>query len=177
VRHESFALLFSASGRIARKPFAVGVVVLYLLSFGARALLAPSELAHGGAILFALAQILLIGIWYALHARRLRDAGRGRGSAVGIAIAYGFGIALVMLIALLLNPPASSAAPEGGPPAARLAELLIVLYLIALLTGQPHLGVFGYMFIGIAMLVLAPIVIAPLFSLWAGTRRSVQQAA
>jgi uncharacterized membrane protein YhaH (DUF805 family) len=173
---DQLSSIVSTSGRIARKPFAISVVVLYLLSFGTRALLAPSVMAQGGGILFALAQMLLIWIWYALHARRLRDAGRGRGSAVGIAIVYGFGIALVMLVALLLNPPASGGAPDGGPPAAGLAELLLLLYLIALLTGQPHLGVFGYVLIGIAVLVLAPIVIALLFSLWAGTRPSLQPA-
>jgi hypothetical protein len=106
-----------------------------------------------------------------MHAKRLHDAGRGRGSAVGIAIVYGFGIAVVMLIALLLNPPASNGAPGAG-----LAEFLIVLYLIALLSGQPHLGVFGYLLIGIAVLVLAPLMTALLFSLWAGTRRSAQPA-
>jgi len=173
---DQLSSIVSTSGRIARQPFAIGVVVLYLLRFGARAPLAPSVMARGGGILFVLAQMLLIWIWYALHVRRLRDAGRGRGSAVGIAIVYGFGIALVMLIALLLNPSASSGAPEGGRPAAGLAELLIVLYLIALFTGQPHLSIFGYVLIGIAVLVLAPIVIALLFSLWAGTRHSVQQA-
>jgi uncharacterized membrane protein YhaH (DUF805 family) len=172
---DSLALFYSATGRIARKPFAIGVIIVYLASFGARALLAAPAMAHGGGVLFVLAQALILWVWYALHAKRLRDAQRSPASAVAIAIVYAFAIALVALIAMLLAPT-PAAAPEADPPAAGLAELLIVLYLIALLSGQPHLGLFGFILITILVLVLAPIVTTLVFSLWVGTRRSVEPA-
>jgi uncharacterized membrane protein YhaH (DUF805 family) len=172
---DSLALFYSTSGRIARKPFAIGVIVVYLVSFGARALLLNPVMAKAGIAPFVLVQALVIWAWYALHAKRLRDAQKSIGSAIGVAIVYAFAIALVALIVVLLVP--SPAVAPGAPfSSAGLGELLLVLLLLALLTGQPHLGFFGYILMVAAALVLAPLVTALLFSLWVGSRPGVDRA-
>src|SRR4051794_38703032 len=70
------AVLFSPSGRIAPKAFAIGIVGLYVVSFGSRLLLAQPVMVQAGVAPFVLVQIAVIWSWYALHAKRLHDAAR-----------------------------------------------------------------------------------------------------
>jgi uncharacterized membrane protein YhaH (DUF805 family) len=172
-RMELLSLFLSTGGRIARKPFAIAVIIVYVASFGARALLAAPVMAQAGIAPFVLVQALIIWTWYTLHAKRLRDAQRSIASAIGIAIVYAFAIALVAVIAALLVPT-PAAAPDAPATSAGLGDLLLVLLLLALLSGQPHLGFFGYILMIAAVLVLAPLVTALVFSIWVGTRRTVE---
>ena len=75
-RMESLALFTSASGRIAPKPFWLGVVAVYVASFLSQFLLAAPVTARASVLPFLVAQAAIAWAWYALHARRLRDAGR-----------------------------------------------------------------------------------------------------
>jgi uncharacterized membrane protein YhaH (DUF805 family) len=172
---DALALFTSPAGRIARKPFAIGVVVVYLVSFGSRTLLASPAVAQGGLAPFMVAQLLIVWAWYVLHAKRLRDAQRSPASAVAVAVVYGFAIALMALIAVELAPR-PGAVDAAGQPSAGWAEILIVLYLLALFSGEPHLGIFGTILVALMVLVLAPIVITLVFSIVTGARRSVEQA-
>jgi uncharacterized membrane protein YhaH (DUF805 family) len=175
---DTLALLFSPSGRIAPKPFAIGIVCLYIVSFGSRLLLAQSVMARAGVGPFVLVQIAVIWSWYALHAKRLHDAARGGGAAIAVAINYALAIVVVAIIAMLFAQPtpAADASVSSAAPSPGLAEVLLVLYLFALLTGDPHLGLFGYVLVGLLVLVLAPFVIALVFSVWTGTRPRVATA-
>src|SRR5262245_53408035 len=98
------ALFYSPSGRIARTPFAIGVVLVYLASFGSRALLAAPVMGQASVVPFMALQVLVIWAWYALHAKRLHDTDRTGASAIAIAIVYAFGVCAVALIAMLLTP-------------------------------------------------------------------------
>ena len=91
---ESLSSVFSASGRIARKPFAIGIVVVYGLMFLAQLLLSQPVTARLGIAPFAILQLALTWAWLALHVRRRRDASRSIDPAVGIAILYGLAIVL-----------------------------------------------------------------------------------
>jgi uncharacterized membrane protein YhaH (DUF805 family) len=170
---EPLALFFSASGRIAPKPFALAVAALYLVSFAARGLLATPVLMRGGMFPFALVQAVVVWSWFSLHAKRRRDAGRGIGAAIAVAVLFAIAVMLVMFVGLFTGMPGEGAALGDAPPAAGQAEIIIVIYLLALFTGDPHLGMFGYFLMGIFLLILAPIVTALLFSLWTGTRPSL----
>src|SRR6478736_2398347 len=94
---ESLAFL-SPSGRIARAPFALGIVLVYVLIFASQALLSAPVMTRSGVAPFAIAQAALTFAWYMLHARRLHDAQRSTGSALAIAVLYGLGVVLFMLL-------------------------------------------------------------------------------
>jgi uncharacterized membrane protein YhaH (DUF805 family) len=169
---DPLALFFSASGRIAPKPFALAVSAVYLVSFAARWLLATPVLVRGGIFPFALVQAVVVWSWFALHAKRRRDAGRGIGAAIAVAVLYAIAMTIVMFIGQFTGTPGEAVVPGEAQPSAGLAEIFIVVYLLALFSGSPQIGWFGYLLMGIFVLVLAPIVIALLFSLWTATRAS-----
>ena len=64
-------------GRLAPNPFALGVSAVYIAGIGTHILLS-SEVAGVRLWLFIIAQAALIGIWLALHIRRLRDTPRNQ---------------------------------------------------------------------------------------------------
>jgi len=170
---ESFASNLSASGRIAPKPFALGVAVVYGASFLSQVLISPPMTARGGIYAFVMVQVALAWAWYALHAKRLRDAGLPIGPALAITILYALAIVLLML---LVEPIIGPDVSPVGAQAPRNADLWVFLLLFAALTGQPDLGFFYVLALGILVLILTPIAIAIGFSIWAGTRPSVARA-
>jgi uncharacterized membrane protein YhaH (DUF805 family) len=172
---ESLASHLSASGRIAPKAFALGVVVVYGTSFLSQVLISPPMIARGGMYAFAIVQIVLIWAWYALHARRLRDAGLPVGSARAVAALYALALVLLMLVVEpILGPDASTLGAQTSRTG--FADLWVFLLLYAALTGQPDLGFFYVLALGTLALILAPIAIAIGFSIWTGMRPSVARA-
>lgn len=170
------SLLQSSAGRIARRPFAVAVIAVYLLSFASQVLLSPPVTGRLSVLPFIVTQAVLIGVWIVLHQRRLRDAGRPGGTAIGIAMVYALEIVLLTLLVWLLL----SAVPGDGGGAgseATILHLFVFLYFLSLLTGDPNLGALQVWVMGFAALMILPVVIALCFSIWAGTRPSVGQSA
>ena len=157
--------LISSAGRISRGGFAIAVVVVYVLSFLSQMLLSEPVLSRAGPWPFAAVQAALIWAWFVLHARRLRDAGHGSGMAIGIAIVYALAIVLLLLIVSAAMPSGTSAAPSTEKEAPTLLSLFLVLYLLALLAGDPSLGIFAYLLMGVAAVLLAPIAIAFVFTI------------
>ena len=78
--------LLSPIGRLARGPFALAVIAVYLASFASQLLLSAPVTAQVGVVPFVLVQVALIWVWIVLHAKRLRDAGRPTGIVIGIAM-------------------------------------------------------------------------------------------
>ena len=162
------ALAFSRSGRLAPRPFALAVTVVYLLGFATQVLLAEPTLVRAGIWPFALAQALLLWIWYALHAKRLRDADRGTGAALGIAVVNVLSILLLLaVVAVFLIP-----VPAEDTTGSVLGTWVAIVFLFAILTGAPALGFLGFILLAAAFVVLIPIVLAIGFSIWAGTQPS-----
>ena len=91
--------LFSPGGRLKPQPFVYGAIAVYAVGLASHWLTAPDVIARGGLWPFVAAQVVLIWIWFMLHARRMHDAGRGSGLAVGVALLYTLSIALLLIIA------------------------------------------------------------------------------
>jgi uncharacterized membrane protein YhaH (DUF805 family) len=165
------ALLFCRSGRLAPRPYAIAVILVYLASFLSQALLSAQVTGRAGLWPFALLQAALVWAWLVLHIERLRDAGRSSGLAVGIACLYMLALVLLLLVMVMIAATeASSGAAQAGQG---LLQFFIALYFIAMLIGSADLGIFGYWLMGFLALSLTPLLIALGFSIWTGTRRSV----
>jgi uncharacterized membrane protein YhaH (DUF805 family) len=172
----SLPAFLSASGRIAPKPFALGAAAVYVASFLSQFLLAAPVTARASVVPFLLLQIVVAWFWYSLHVRRLRDAGRPTGSAIALTILYALAIVLLLLVMLAIDAPGQPTGPETTPYT-NVFQVFLVFFLIGMILGDPNLGMFGYVMLGVIALVLLPIVIAIGFTIWVGTRPRVPEPA
>jgi uncharacterized membrane protein YhaH (DUF805 family) len=165
---ESFALFFSASGRLTPRPFARAVVAVYATAFLSQLLISPPVMLRIGLAPFALVQAMAIWSWSCVHAKRLRDADRPIGPAVAIAVLYALAMILLLLVIVLV-----AGMVLGGveAPSGAAADVLISSYLVSILASDRDPGFFAYVATGILALVFAPMLIAIGFSIWTGTRR------
>ena len=157
----SFAQFLSPCGRTSRNAFAMGAVLVYVLIVLSYLLVTPAVVTHSGVAPFALVQAALTYAWYALHARRLRDAGYGTGWALVIAMLYSLGVALFLLVDQVL----SVMEPKPG---ILFFILLVILSLYAIFGGW-HTPLLTVTF-GLLALVVVPLLITLGFSIWVGTR-------
>ena len=157
---------------LARRPFALAVVAVYLVSFASQMLLSAPVTTRLSVVPFVLAQIALIWLWIVLHRRRLRDAGRPSGTVFGVAFVYALQVVLLVLLVWIIvasNAGTSEAANTG----AGLLHLFMVLYLLGMMTGDPALAGLQLWLAGLIALMLVPVLIGLCFSLWAATRPSL----
>jgi uncharacterized membrane protein YhaH (DUF805 family) len=157
------------AGRMAPRPFALRIVGIYLLSFSSQFLLAEPVMALAGVAPFLVVQIVVAWMWYALHAKRLRDAGRSTGTAFAVMVLY----LLAILLLVLATIAANASGPADGADAKPLAtvfQIFLLLFLIGTVLSDPNLSVFGYVFLAALLVIMLPIVIAIGFSVWTGTR-------
>src|SRR6185295_9946731 len=137
-----FASFTSTQGRLARKPFALGVLGIYLAGIAAQALLSGAVTARAGLWPFIIVQAALIWVWLVLHVRRLRDAGQAPAAAIGVALVYTLALGV-----------------------------LLVLFLFAIVF-KPDFGVFTTILKGLILIAFLPALISLLFSIRAGMRKS-----
>jgi len=161
----------SQTSRIAGGPFILAVIAVYAVSFLSQMLLSAPVTARMSVVPFVLVQIVLIAVWIVLHRRRLHDAGRPTGVVIGIAMIYALEVVLLTLLIWIVSAPSgtSSFADDG----AGIFHLFTILYLLAVLTGDPNLGALQIWLMGFAVVMFLPILIAICFSLWAATRPSL----
>jgi hypothetical protein len=158
-------------GRLAPGPFMLAVIAVYLASFVSQALLSAPVTAQVSVVPFLLVQVALIWLWIVLHTRRLRDAGRPTGIVIGIAMIYALEVVLLVLLIWLIL---ASAGPSGGAGSdASIFNLFVILYLLGMMTGDPNLGALQIWMVGFAAVMLLPVVIALVFSVWTATRTSL----
>jgi uncharacterized membrane protein YhaH (DUF805 family) len=172
---ESLALLFSSHGRIARKPFVLAVLLVYVLIVASQLLLSKTVIARLNILPFALAQGLLLFCWYALHTKRLRDTGHGTGAATGIAVLNTLSVVLfLLLLELMLGISAMGIASKKEDQ--ELVAVLFIIFLLALFSpGNDPISAFYILsFVVLGMIALSPVIAAG-FSLWLGTRASAPQ--
>jgi uncharacterized membrane protein YhaH (DUF805 family) len=170
----SLPTFLSTSGRLAPKPFALGAIAVYLASFFSQFLLAAPVTARASVVPFLVFQIVIAWFWYSLHVRRLRDAGRPAGSAIALTILYALAIVLLLLVMLAIDAPGQSTGPDETPYA-RVVQIFLVFFLIAMILGDPNIGLFGYIVLGVVALTMLPILIAIIFTVWTGTRPRVAE--
>lgn len=166
---KSLSTIFSTAGRLAPKPFALGAAAIYVASFLSQFLLAAPITSRASVIPFLLVQIVIAWIWYSLHVRRLRDAGHPTGSAIALTILYALAIVLLLLVMLAIDAPGQPTGPEATPYA-HIFQIFLVLFLISMILGDPHMGIFGYVLLGVIALMMLPLVIAIVYTIWAGMR-------
>jgi uncharacterized membrane protein YhaH (DUF805 family) len=169
--------LLSPQGRLAPRAFTIAVIGLYIAVFCSQALLGGGVTGAFGFWPFMLVQAALAWVWFILHAKRLHDAGRTAGHAAAIAVLYMLGMVLLMLVVMLIisadpGQGANGSASGGGTGSevGGVVRVFVLLGMVALLFGNAGLGEFGYLLLGFMGLVMAPIVVAIVYSIWAGTR-------
>lgn len=161
----------STEGRLAPKPFWLGLLAVYLGGFVSQALLVGAVIAHAGLWPFVLVHGALIWAWTVLHIKRLRDAGQEPAGAIGVAAIYSLAIGLMLLLlAFFLVPPAPGA--DGQPAGSGWLGLFLVLAIFALLF-SPELGPFTAILKMLMVIALLPAALSAVFTLYAGMRRSV----
>jgi uncharacterized membrane protein YhaH (DUF805 family) len=165
----AFAAMFSTSGQLAPKPFALGAVAVYGVSFLSQFLLAAPITARASIVPFLLVQGVIAWLWYALHVRRLRDAGRSIGVVVALTAIYVLAIVLLLLVMVAVQAP-GSASGAGSGPFTEIFQVFLLLFLIGSVFSDPNLSVFGFIVLGVLALVMLPILIAAGFTIWAATR-------
>lgn len=140
-----FDLLFSPKGTIKPQPFAIVVVSIYLINIVAGSVLDGQFVKRAGPWPYLGIQLMLTWIWFAAHAKRLRDAGRGWTVAAVFAFLYAIGIVL------MINLVAASAAEvtESEPRVTLIGAIIAVLFINALFTGDI------YLIVGMVVLFLA----------------------
>jgi uncharacterized membrane protein YhaH (DUF805 family) len=170
----ALSLFLSTSGRLTRRPFAIAIILLYAVSFASQVLLSLPVMVHAHVAPFALAQGLIIWIWYALHVRRLRDAGRKASGALVIAILYGLAIMLLMLLIVLVLGPNESASDQPG---FSFIGILVFLVLYSAFTVEASLSILYYLLLFLLFLILTPFLLGLIFSIWAGSKPSAPAVA
>ena len=108
---------------------------------------------------FLAAQIVLIWIWYALHAKRLRDAGKPAGLAVAACLLYALSVVLLVIVAGAFY---GALAGQGTDPnTASALGLILFVSIIAMLSGAPHHDSLAWLIVAILLVIaFLPIVLA-----------------
>lgn len=164
------AIAFSPSGRLTRQPFAIAVIAVYFLGLASQGLLTGPVLYRAGLFPFILLHAALLWVWYAIHVKRLRDAGRGIGSAAGIAIVNVLAIILLLLVISFLISPVEG--QPGETAGSVLGTWIVLIFLIKILSGATSLGWLGTLLLTLFAIAMFPVLLAFGFSIYAGTRRS-----
>ena len=166
-------LLFSPAGRLTPQPFIFAAAAVYAGGVASQWLTVPQVIDRAGLWPFVAVQALLIWVWFALHAKRLRDAGRGVGLAVGVALLYTLSVALLIIVAVAFF----NSVPGPDANAASATGLILFVWIATLLLGSPHYDLAWLMAAILTTLALAPVIVAVLLTFWAATRPSLQGAA
>jgi uncharacterized membrane protein YhaH (DUF805 family) len=171
---QTLRLLFSPSGRLRSQPFVLAVIGIYVAGLAAQWLTAPDVLKRLGIAPFALLQILLIWMWFALHAKRLRDGGEGTGLAVGASVLYALGIVLLLVLGAGFIDPGRDG--DWGPTGSAALGLIVVVVVIGTLLDTANYDAISLLIAGfLTVTALLPVIVALAVSIWAATRPSVAE--
>jgi uncharacterized membrane protein YhaH (DUF805 family) len=165
-------LLLSPSGRLGPQGFVLAAIGVYAVGVASQLLTVPGIIVRGGIWPFALVQVLLIWIWFSLHARRLHDADHSAGLAAAAAIFY---LLAILVLAFLLGTLFSDASTQiHDTNAASALTLILFIWIVAILSGTPDAN---FYWLGVLVLVAAalPIIFAVGVTLWAATRPSIEE--
>jgi uncharacterized membrane protein YhaH (DUF805 family) len=169
---QALRFLLSPNGRLRPQPFIFGAVAVYLAGVASHLLTKPDVIVRTGLWPFMAVQLILIWIWFVLHARRLHDANRAIGIAAGAGVLYALSIVLLLILSIGFSNPASS--PMSNPNAGVALNLIVILYAIATLPGSGLDDQLAWAIIAsLTVLAFLPIIIMLVLTLWAATRPSV----
>jgi uncharacterized membrane protein YhaH (DUF805 family) len=163
--------VFSPSGRLSPQAFIVAAVAVYAAGVAAQWLTAPEVLVRAGIWPFAIVQALLIWIWYTLHAKRLRDAGRSADFAAGAALLYALSIVLLLIVATSFFKPGGTIDPN----ATAALNLILLVSVIAALAHTSSQDIGALIVTMLVILAFLPVIVAVAVTLWAATRPSIAE--
>jgi len=172
---QGLRLLFSPSGRLRPQAFIIAIALVYVAGVASHVLTLADIIKAAGLWPFLAAQIVLIWIWYVLHAKRLRDAGKPVGLAVAVSILYVLSVALLIIMAGAFY---GALAGQGTDPnTASALGLILFVSVIAMLSGIPHDSL-AWLIVAILLLIAyLPILLAIVTTAWAATRPTVDRSA
>jgi uncharacterized membrane protein YhaH (DUF805 family) len=163
--------IFSPKGTLRPQHFAIIVIAVYLINIAAGSIIEGQFIKRVGPWPYFALQLLLTWIWFAAHAKRLRDAGKGW--AVAAALAFIYVAAMVLLLNLISASEASltESTDPKEPKVSLIGAIFAVLFINTLFTGDPFLIVgLLVLFIGLPLLWSLIVVI---YSLVTGLRASM----
>jgi uncharacterized membrane protein YhaH (DUF805 family) len=167
--------LFSPNGRLRPAPFIYGAAAVYLTGAASHLLTTPHVITRAGLWPFIAAQILLIWVWFALHAKRLHDAGRSNGLAVGVAVLYALSVLLLLIVAdSFFN---TSDGPMMDANATSALGLILVLYIVSALAGSSQYDLAWAVVVILTFMAFVPIIAAVSLTIWSATRPSIAESA
>jgi uncharacterized membrane protein YhaH (DUF805 family) len=172
---QALRFFLSPSGWLKPQPFIYGAIAVYLFGAASHLLTTADILRRSGLLPFIAVQLLLVWIWFSLHAKRLHDAGRSSGLAVGIALLYLLSVVLLLIVADGFFTTSSSA-PMGDASAQGALWLLLLLYVVSALAGS---GQYDLTWVVVAILIVmafVPILVALCFSVWVARKPSAKDA-
>ena len=166
---QALRFLFSPAGRLEPRAFVFATIVVYALGVAAQWLTMPDILLRAGIWPFAVAQALLVWVWYVLHARRLHDAGRPVDIAAGAALLYGLSIVLLLIVTIGYFKPYAGAV---DPNATAALNIILFIMVVSALTQSSGHDVGALIVTVLMVLALLPVIVAVAVTLWAATRPS-----
>jgi uncharacterized membrane protein YhaH (DUF805 family) len=171
---QAISFLLSPSGRLKPRPFIYGAIAVYLFGAASHFLTTPDILRRGGLLPFMTVQLVLVWVWFCLHARRLHDAGRSSGLALGIGLLYLLSVVLLLIVADGFLTTAN--VPLGDANATGALWLLLVLTIASTLAGSSQYDLAWVIVAILSFLAFVPVVAALVFSLWAARKPGAADA-
>ena len=169
-RMQALRFLFSPSGRLAPRAFVLAAVAIYAAGLASQALTTRDVLARAGLWPFAIAQALLIWMWFVFHARRLRDAGRSVGAAAGVSVLYALSVLLLLLVAAAFI---DFLTPQSSDPSATSAlGFILLVAIVAILSGSSNYDIVWVIVALLTTMALVPVVLSLALTIWAASRPS-----
>ncbi|MBY0531806.1 MAG: hypothetical protein K2P86_07525 [Xanthobacteraceae bacterium] len=166
-----FDLLFSPKGTIKQPPFALIAIAIYAINIIAGSIVEGDFIKRAGPWPYLGMQAMLTWIWFAAHAKRLRDAGRGWAVAAVLAFIY---IAAIVLMLNLVSASAANITEPADPKEPKVSligTIFAVLFINTLFTGDIFLiSLLIFLFIGLPLLFSLVVVI---YSIVTAARASV----
>jgi uncharacterized membrane protein YhaH (DUF805 family) len=164
----SVDFLFSPSGRLSPQPFFYGAAAVYLAGLTSQWLTVADAIVRGGLWAFAAIQIVLIWIWYTLHVKRLRDAGRATGIAGAVSVLYALSVILLLIVGAGFFSSSTSAGLDANASSA--LGLILLIMIFTTLTSAGAYGITWVIVAALAALAFVPLILAVAVTLWAATR-------
>jgi hypothetical protein len=164
------SFLLSPSGILRPTAFLAAAILVYAVGAVSHVLTAPGVIATAGPWPFAAIQAVLIWLWFALHSKRLRDAGVGSGLAAGVAVLYALSVVLLVIVEASFASAISG--QTGDAKAASGLELILLVSVIALLLSSAHYDSASAVVALLLAVEFIPIVLALAMTAWAASRPS-----
>jgi uncharacterized membrane protein YhaH (DUF805 family) len=171
---QALRLLFSPTGRLGPQTFVVAAALVYATGAASQLLTGSNVVWRAGLWPFLFVQALLIWFWFAIHAKRLRDAGRTAGLAASVSILYALSVVLLVIVAASFYGALAGKMPDADANTASALGLILLLSVIAILLGAPHYDLAWLMVAVLLLIALVPIVLAVVVTLWSATRPTAQ---